>query len=99
MRRMFGCLVLGVALVGGSVGAAKADTGLPDIRHHRHFIVTPTGALVEVGPRVCDDPALQDAFNQFHYNIHHGIPGVTNPAAPGLDHEHDNPVALTGGRC
>ncbi|MDP9357799.1 MAG: hypothetical protein M3R02_21425 [Chloroflexota bacterium] len=34
--------------------------------------------MVEVGPRVCDNPALQHAFNQFHFNVHAGAAGLNN---------------------
>ena len=43
---------------------------------HRHFLVTPNG-LVPIGPQICQDPNLQQAFNEFHYNIHHSqVPGI-----------------------
>jgi hypothetical protein len=81
-----------VALAGGAalVGTALptlADPNLPNIAPHRHFIQTPQGTLVQVGPRVCDDPSLQDAFNQFHVNTHVAAPGSQGPVAPGL-HNH-----------
>jgi hypothetical protein len=63
-----------------------SDTDLPNIPPHRHFIQTPNGDLVQVGPRVCDDPSLQAAFNQFHSNVHRAVPGSQGPAqsVPGL---------------
>ena len=82
MRRLLtSLLVVGVL---GSAGFALADPNLSDIPRHRHFIQTPSGQLVQVGPRFCDDPALQDAFNQFHNNIHAVSPTGIGPAAPGL---------------
>jgi hypothetical protein len=82
----------GVLIAGASV--AFADPNVPDIPAHRHFLQTPSGKLVEVGPRLCDDSSLQSGFNQFHINIHasatspttpidtlgpqHGAPGVHN---------------------
>ncbi len=71
---------------------------MPNVPAYRHYIdmniSDPNNALVEVGPRLCDNPALQGAFNQFHVNIHShdirapGLPVVpTNaigPVAPGL---------------
>ena len=79
------------ALVAGAVLAATvvpglADPNLPNISAHRHFIQTPDGRLVEVGPRLCDDPSLQSAFAQFHSNVHTHVLGSTGPAqsAPGL---------------
>lgn len=58
---------------------------------HRHFIVTPNG-LVPVGPQICQDSSLQQAFNEFHYNVHHSeVPGIGDiptlgpqDGAPGL---------------
>ena len=68
---------------------ALADPNLPDVRPHRHFVATPSGDLVEVGPRVCDDASLQDAFNQFHHNIHHSNGSSLGPqgGAPGLHND------------
>ena len=44
--------------------------------NHRHFVQTADG-LVPVGPQICGNPQLQQAFNEFHYNIHHSVvPGV-----------------------
>ena len=70
-------------------GAGLADPNLADVPKHRHFIETPTGALIPVGPQVCENPDLQDAFNQFHYNIHHTNKPSLGPqgGAPGL-HNH-----------
>jgi hypothetical protein len=63
-------LLAGMAvLVGGRANVALGDPNLPNITPHRHFILN-GGRLVQVGPRVCDDPSLQSAFNQFHSNIH-----------------------------
>ncbi len=62
----------------GSVQFAAADPDPANVPPHRHFIETATGALVEAGPRVCDNPDLQDAFNQFHDNVHFGAPGLDN---------------------
>ena len=57
-----------IALV--PAGASLADPGLPDVRAHQHYLLTPNGDRMPIGPNVCDNPDLQDAFNQFHYNIH-----------------------------
>lgn len=79
-----------VALAGGAalLGTALptlADRNVPDIPAHRHFIQTKNG-LVEVGPRFCDNSSLQQAFNQFHVNVH-TVEGLDDPQgqpAPGL---------------
>ena len=77
------------ALAAGTVllttaGPGLADPNLPNIGPHRHFIEQPDGTLVQVGPRVCDDPSLQRAFNQFHVNVHRHEEGAIGPVAPGL---------------
>lgn len=59
--------------------------------NHRHFIATPNGP-VPVGPQICEDSDLQQAFNEFHYNVHHSVvPGIgeipthgPQDGAPGL---------------
>ena len=89
----------------GTAGVALADPNLSDnaVPAHRHFIDTdlsdPTNALVEVGPRYCDNQALKSAFNQFHANLHnhHFVPEAIGPIAPGL---HDlSGAELTGRPC
>jgi hypothetical protein len=67
------------------VSVAAADPSLSDVAAHRHFVETENG-LVEVGPRLCDKPSLQSAFNQFHANTHthNGVTGEIGPVAPGL---------------
>ena len=86
----------GAAALLGTTLPALADPDLPPVPRHRHFVMKPDGTRVEVGPRLCDDPSLQQAFNQFHFNIHHSelrgpggvvIPVVSNGpqnGAPGL---------------
>lgn len=80
--------IFGVLMV---AGVAIADPGLStNVPAHRHFVKQASGAMVEVGPRLCDNPDLQQAFNQFHANIHshtlrNGTPiGAIGPIAPGL---------------
>lgn len=59
--------------------------------NHRHFVVTPDGPI-PVGPQICQDANLQQAFNEFHYNVHHSeVPGIGDiptlgpqDGAPGL---------------
>ena len=45
-------LAIGAGLMLGANGAL-ADPNLPNIPPHRHFVETPSGKRVEVGPRVC----------------------------------------------
>ena len=92
MRYLIVLTIASMVLVTG-VAVATADPNVPNIAAHRHFLATPSG-LVQVGPRLCDDPKFQQGFNQFHINIHasatspttpidtlgpqHGAPGVHN---------------------
>jgi len=76
--------VLAAILFALSAAATSfADPGLSNVPPHRHWINT-GHSFVQVGPRVCDNPKLQGAFNQFHNNLH--VAGTTSigPAAPGL---------------
>jgi hypothetical protein len=85
-------LTLLMGLLGTAATVAVADPNLPDISPHRHFIQDENGKLVQVGPRVCDRPSLQNAFNQFHSNIHVPVPASPGPehGAPGL-HDFSGP--------
>jgi hypothetical protein len=73
------------------VGLADPPSTLISPPNHRHFLVTP-GGLVPVGPQICQDASLQQAFNEFHYNVHHSeVPGIGDiptlgpqDGAPGL---------------
>jgi hypothetical protein len=84
-------LFLGIGLL-LTASIALADPNLTDVPAHRHFVQTPSGGLVPVGPNVCDHPSLQQAFNEFHYNVHHSFSSPTTPVptlgpqegAPGL---------------
>jgi hypothetical protein len=91
--------VLGVAalVAAGSVMTATnafADppSTLISPPFHRHFLVLPDGTRIPIGPNLCEHPELQQAFNEFHYNIHHSesSPGVhvetlgPQGGAPGL---------------
>jgi hypothetical protein len=67
-----------------TVSKSKADPNLTNVPPHRHFVETPTGELVEVGPQVCDNPNLQRAFDQFHNNVHRATGSSIGPVAPGL---------------
>jgi hypothetical protein len=96
MRKLVVLLILLVAFAAGAT--ALADPNLPNIPAHRHYVLTPTGERVEVGPRLCDDPTnptLQNAFNEFHSNVHRAVAGAPGPAAPGL-HNHIGADLVTG---
>lgn len=76
----------------GSGLADPSDLFTSPVPKHRHFIMKPTGARVPVGPQICENANLQQAFNQFHHNVHHSfVPGVgvihtlgPQDGAPGL---------------
>ena len=75
--------IAGAALVGGAVlmfvgGSAKADQPTPVVPPHQHFVLVPgTGERVPVGPDACaNGPSI--AFDNFHFNVHRGVPGVKN---------------------
>jgi hypothetical protein len=84
-------LVTALLSAAGSSLADPPDT-LISPPNHRHFIVTPNGRLVPVGPQICGHPERQRAFNAFHYNVHHSeVPGIGDiptlgpqDGAPGL---------------
>ena len=68
-----------VGILAASMGfsaVAIGTEGLPDVPKHRHWQMQPNGTEVQVGPRLCDDPSLQQAFNQFHFNNHVGNPKI-----------------------
>lgn len=75
-------------------GLADPPDTLINPPNHRHFLVTPNG-LVPIGPQICEDPNLQQAFNEFHYNVHHSeVPGIGDiptlgpqDGAPGLHND------------
>jgi hypothetical protein len=77
-------------------GLADPPSSLISPPNHRHFIVSPDGDLVPVGPQICGNPSMQQAFNAFHYNVHHSeVPGIGDiltlgpqDGAPGLHNGH-----------
>ena len=97
-------LVTGFLVTGATV--AVADPDVPNIAAHRHFLATPAGNLVEVGPRLCDDAKHQRGFNQFHINIHASATSPVTPietngpqhGAPGI-HDIANGAALVIRGC
>ena len=89
-------MTAGVAMIVFAVSTGLADPNLGNIPPHRHYVMTPSGSMVEVGPRVCGNPQLQKAFNQFHANIHAPTGSSIGPVAPGL-HNGFGPELLAGG--
>ena len=94
--------VLLVSAIGFLAGPSSADPNLVDVPAHRHWQGDPANG-VQIGPRLCDNPKLQKAFNQFHFNIHHSfIPGVgtihtlgPQNGAPGLHNGTGAEIAAT----
>lgn len=74
--RLLLALVTLVASVLATAATGLAQPDLADVSPHRHWLVNATGERVQIGPRVCDDPTLQGAFNQFHTNVHVGADGL-----------------------
>jgi hypothetical protein len=68
----------GAAAIAAATG--HADPNLANLPPHRHWINS-----VQVGPDICDnrgDPGIQQAFNQFHNNLHIATASSIGPAAP-----------------
>jgi hypothetical protein len=76
-------IVAGVAAILFTRATIRADPDLTNVPPHRHYVRTSQG-IVEVGPRVCDNPNLQRAFDQFHNNLHVATSSSIGPVAPGL---------------
>ena len=56
-------------------------------------------AEIAVGPDLCDnagDPGTQQAFNQFHNNLHIATASSIGPAAPGLHNGHGGELVARG---
>lgn len=90
-------LTMLMGLLGTAATVALADPNLPNIPPHRHFVENKNG-LHQVGPRVCDKPELQHAFNQFHSNIHMAVSGSPGPehSAPGLHNFKGGEITARG---
>jgi hypothetical protein len=70
--------VTSVGVLASAAGSASAD-GVPN---HDHFLTTPSGDVVQVGPPVCEHPdVLHEAFHNFHDNVHTGAPTSTGAVA------------------
>ena len=103
------CAVASVALfaLAGTGIADPSDLFIADVPPHRHFIATDSGKLVPVGPQVCERPALMQAFEQFHHNVHHSfIPGFgtvhtlgPQDGAPGLHPSKEAGSTITARLC
>ncbi|MDX6554835.1 MAG: hypothetical protein QOD86_1030 [Miltoncostaeaceae bacterium] len=101
MRWFLMVATLVAALAVMMTAMAVADPNLPNIGAHRHYVISPNGTYREVGPDLCDHPGnagIQNAFNQFHANVHRGIDGASiGPVAPGLHNGRGAEITAVGG--
>ena len=107
--RLAGLAALATAAIAMLAFAGTSLADPPDTLisppNHRHFIVTPDGGRVPVGPQICGNPEMQQAFNAFHYNVHHSeVPGIGDiptlgpqDGAPGLHNGRGAEVIGVGG--
>ena len=70
---LVGIPVLVLMVIGVLAGPGAADPNLPNVPTHRHWLGDPFNGGHQIGPNVCDNPNVQKAFNQFHFNIHHSL--------------------------
>ena len=73
--------------------AFAAAPTLATVPPHNHWLTTGSGDVVHVGPFVCDNPDIYDAWLNFHLNVHVGVPGTqafTNDS---------NPVSIAATLC
>jgi hypothetical protein len=86
-------LLASALLLAITTTSGHADPNLPNVPPHRHWI---NG--VQVGPDICDNPGnagIQQAFNQFHNNLHVASQYSIGPAAPGLHNGQGGEIVPT----
>jgi hypothetical protein len=68
-------LLLVIAVMSLMVGPAPGQEPPPP---HDHFVTVPgTGEVIQVGPHRCElGEEVQDAFLNFHFNVHVGEPAT-----------------------
>jgi hypothetical protein len=88
-RKRLGVIAGATALV-LSISAGPALAAVPP---HDHWLATGSGSVVHVGPDVCANPAIYDAWLNFHLNVHKGVPGTF---AFNID---SNPVSISTTLC
>lgn len=87
MRKLLATMIAALAL------AFSAVPTLAVVPPHNHWLTTGSGDVVHVGPFVCDNPDIYDAWLNFHLNVHVGVPGTqafTNDS---------NPVSIAATLC
>jgi hypothetical protein len=83
MRRVLILFLVACGLASVWALPASAD----HIPPHQHFIVTPGGMLIPVGPDSCSfGPST--AFDNYHFNVHFGTPNLDAWRQP------NNPVSF-----
>jgi hypothetical protein len=85
-----------IILIAASALGFAASTSVPAVAAvppHDHWLTTGSGAVVHVGPDVCGNPDIYDAWLNFHLNVHKGVPGTQ---AFTID---ANPVSISATPC
>ena len=83
---------LGGAILAFAFSSVPALAVVP-VPPHDHWLATGSGDVVHVGPDVCSNPDIYDAWLNFHVNVHTGVPGTeafTND---------NNPVSISATGC
>ena len=99
--------VIPLSVFAGVGLADPSDLFVAQVPPHRHFIQSPSGQLVAVGPQICERPNLDQAFLQFHHNVHHSfVPGFgtvhtlgPQDGAPGLNPSKTQGAEITARLC
>jgi hypothetical protein len=71
MRKLTTVILIAIGLV--LVGAVSA--GAQVVPPHQHFLVTPGGMMIPIGPDSCTKGPSR-AFDHFHFNVHLGTPNL-----------------------
>jgi hypothetical protein len=87
MRKL---LLIAITAIAFAFSAAPTLAVVPP---HNHWLTTGSGSVVHVGPKVCDNPAIYDAWLNFHLNVHVGVPGTQ-----AFTHA-SNPVSIAATLC
>jgi hypothetical protein len=87
MRKL---LLIAITVLAFTFSAAPTLAAVPP---HDHWLTTGSGSVVHVGPKVCANPAIYDAWLNFHLNVHTGVPGTQ-----AFTHA-SNPVSISATLC
>jgi len=89
MKRIM--LVLSVAALIATMVALGVVPALAAVPAHNHYLQTPNGDYVRVGPELCAVAETQEGFDHFHHNVHLGQPQVA--------FGEENPIGFKATRC